>query len=211
MTEEWRQIAGYEGYYEVSNHGRVRSLDRVIARKGKGSCLYRGRVISPGDSGWNLQVGLSKGHRRWFPLVHRLVLEAFVGPCPEGMECCHNDGDYRNNHLTNIRWDTHVNNMRDSIQHGTHYSSSRTHCPRGHLYDSGNTSLGENGARQCRACHNERARQKYRRAVEARMKRTQELLSAGHSDQEIAADLDVCLRTIQTYKKRLQCKNENVA
>jgi len=46
-------------------------------------------------------------------LVHRLVLEAFVGPCPDGMEACHLDSDKTNNRVSNLRWDTHLENMRD--------------------------------------------------------------------------------------------------
>jgi hypothetical protein len=51
--------------------------------------------------------------------IHRLVLEAFVGPCPEGMECCHNDGNPLNNSLENLRWDTHKANMEDQLRHGS--------------------------------------------------------------------------------------------
>ena len=50
--------------------------------------------------------------------VHRLVLLAFVGPPPEGMECCHEDGDPANNCLSNLRWDTHLNNEKDKARHG---------------------------------------------------------------------------------------------
>ena len=51
--------------------------------------------------------------------VHRLVLGLFVGPCPEGMEACHEDGNHLNNALSNLRWDTHVENMGDMVRHGT--------------------------------------------------------------------------------------------
>lgn len=89
------------------------------------SCRTRGGLFVPwarmtpyADGTGRLNVGLraeGKLHRR---LVSRLVLEAFVGPCPPGMECCHEDGDYLNNRLTNLRWDTHVNNVADAIRHG---------------------------------------------------------------------------------------------
>ena len=59
--------------------------------------------------------------------VHRLVLTAFVGPCPEGMECCHSDGDHRNNRLDNLRWDTHSSNELDKLKHGTHNRGERNH------------------------------------------------------------------------------------
>jgi len=51
--------------------------------------------------------------------IHRLVLQAYVGPCPEGLECCHNDGNASNNKLENLRWDTHKNNVEDQKRHGT--------------------------------------------------------------------------------------------
>lgn len=51
--------------------------------------------------------------------VHRLILEAFVGPAPDGMQVCHNDGDTTNNRLDNLRWDTPVKNCADKIRHGT--------------------------------------------------------------------------------------------
>lgn len=50
--------------------------------------------------------------------LHRLVLEAFIGPCPPGMEGCHKDGNPQNNHIDNLRWDTRLGNMRDMVIHG---------------------------------------------------------------------------------------------
>jgi hypothetical protein len=58
--------------------------------------------------------------------VHRLVLEAFVGPCPEGMEGCHNDGIRTNNRLENLRWDTPKNNQADRVKHGTDFRGERS-------------------------------------------------------------------------------------
>jgi hypothetical protein len=63
------------------------------------------------------RVTLHRDGKRYHPLVHRLVLEAFVGPCPKGMEVCHYpDTDKANNRLGNIRWDTHAENMRDAYR-----------------------------------------------------------------------------------------------
>lgn len=58
-------------------------------------------------------------------LVHRLVLLAFRGPPPDGYEGCHEDRNPRNNAITNLRWDTHVNNMADRVRHGTSYHGHR--------------------------------------------------------------------------------------
>jgi hypothetical protein len=57
--------------------------------------------------------------------VHHLVLTAFVGPCPPGLECCHNDGNPANNHVSNLRWDTRFANIHDSIRHGTFPTGER--------------------------------------------------------------------------------------
>lgn len=116
--EEWRTIAGWEGSYEVSNMGRVRGLDRV-------SCGVRvkGRLIKPyadrqHEAAYRI-VNLRGHGRSTNPLVHKLVLEAFVGPRPEGMEACHDNGIKHDNRATNLRWDTHRANMEDQFRHGT--------------------------------------------------------------------------------------------
>lgn len=59
-------------------------------------------------------------------LVHRLVLLAFVGPCPDGMEGCHDDNDPRNNCVSNLRWDTMERNQQDRVKHGTHNRGSNS-------------------------------------------------------------------------------------
>lgn len=116
-------IQGFPGY-EVGEDGSVWSC---WTKKGRG--FGRGKVRlgdlwkklkpTPLKSG-HLTVSLCKGGVRCTKSVHRLVLEAFVGPCPKGMECCHNDGNPANNHIENLRWDTHRNNHSDKIKHGTH-------------------------------------------------------------------------------------------
>lgn len=59
-------------------------------------------------------------------LVHRTVLECFVGPCPDGMECCHDDGNPQNNNLDNLRWDTPRANQADRLKHGTSNRGSQS-------------------------------------------------------------------------------------
>lgn len=79
------------------------------------------RVLKPYTTGHGYQVvGLGRRPRQ----VHRLVLLAFVGPCPRGMECCHWDGNRANNKLANLRWDTRRANHSDKIRHGTHRRGS---------------------------------------------------------------------------------------
>jgi hypothetical protein len=124
---EWRPCVGLPGY-EVSCDGRVRSVPRVraynVAGKRPFNITVRGVEITPkvkADNGRPVALIVTPrfGKRRLLRYVHRLVLEAFVGPCPAGMECCHNDGDFRNNRVENLRWDTRAGNVRDAIKHGT--------------------------------------------------------------------------------------------
>jgi hypothetical protein len=103
MTKErWKPIIGYEGHYYISDHGRVWSC-------------RAGRVISPGTTPRGYRViGLRvDGQARWFQ-VHRLVLNHFVGPCPAGMVACHEDDVPGHNHVSNLRWDTHKNNVAEN-------------------------------------------------------------------------------------------------
>lgn len=158
--EQWRPVVGFEGLYEVSNIGRVRSLDRQIGNGARGTRFMRGRLLSakPGSKNGYLYVSVGNTRR----LVHRLVLEAFVGPCPEGMECCHNDSNRTNNRVENLRWGTRFDNCQDIREAGTHWQTRKTHCPKGHAYDA-TWSNGVRTMRVCRTCKNAANRRLYRR------------------------------------------------
>ncbi|WP_430228026.1 NUMOD4 motif-containing HNH endonuclease [Paraburkholderia tropica] len=118
--EQWKSVVGYEGFYEVSDLGGVRSLDRPGGR-GCSDAVRHGRVLKPFvDSGNGyLAVNLSKCGKARKRTVHTLVLEAFVGPRPMGMEGCHGDGDRTNARLGNLSWDTPSKNWDDKRRHGT--------------------------------------------------------------------------------------------
>lgn len=73
--------------------------------------------------------------------VHQLVLEAFVGPRPEGMYGLHWDDDKNNNRLANLRWATPSENMMDQVRNGMHYEASREECPRGHKLTGANLCI----------------------------------------------------------------------
>lgn len=115
LEEQWRQIVGFERY-EVSNFGNVRTFLKI---GGRGAIGLVPRVVKQTEKRRYRRISISDGVRKWPKSVHRLVLETFIGPCPEGMEGCHGDGVRNNNALTNLRWDTHESNMLDKVSHGT--------------------------------------------------------------------------------------------
>jgi len=117
--EDWRAVSGWEGWYEVSDRGRVRSLPRE-SRAGKGVAFYRGKMLKAGvaKSGYLVVTFTAPGGRREDKYTHRLVAGAFIGPCPKGKEVCHNDGTRVNNLLLNLRYGTRSENARDRIAHG---------------------------------------------------------------------------------------------
>lgn len=117
--EIWKAVEGYEGYYEVSSYGRVRSLDRVEYdhfNRGECNCrkrLFKGRILKPNKvrNGY-LQIGLSKSGKVKGVLIHRLVAEAFI-PNPSNLpQVNHKDEVKTNNHVENLEWCTCLYNMR---------------------------------------------------------------------------------------------------
>ena len=120
MIEEWKDIPGYEGLYQASSLGRIRSLHRgyIEAHMPK-------RVLRPGSNRHGrLQVALSripKGEIRAAVTtrfqVHRLVLLAFKGECPPGMNGLHDDGNHLNNCIKNLYYGTQKQNMADRARH----------------------------------------------------------------------------------------------
>jgi len=146
--EEWRPVLGYEGAYAVSSRGRVLSLPRISS----GRTIRGGILRTYLDRHGYLTVHLAMpGLRKRF-FVHRLVCGAWWGPCPQGMECRHLDGNPPNLAPSNLTWGTHLENILDKVRHGTVYQLNRTHCPHGHGYTPENTYTCR-GHRQCRTCN----------------------------------------------------------
>lgn len=106
--EVWKPVVGYEGVYEVSNMGRVVSYAR---------CNPHLLALGGNRRGYPVAT-LAKQGRMHSYLVHRLVLEAFVGPRGEGYECRHLNGNRKDNNLANICWGTPAENLADKIAHG---------------------------------------------------------------------------------------------
>lgn len=113
--EEWKDIPGHEGAYQVSNLGRVRSLDRKV-NSPKGMRLSRGKILKPYDNGRGYKmVNLrSGGGKREIAYVHRLVADSFV-PNPHGLDVVdHIDHNRANNMADNLEWVTQKENARRS-------------------------------------------------------------------------------------------------
>jgi hypothetical protein len=120
-NENWRPIPGFVGFYEVSDLGRARSLNRTVTFEDGRVRFFGGRLLKlkMGPNGYPV-VLLSRGmqNKKWH-LLHRLVLLAFVGKVPKGMEACHNNGRRTDARLANLRYDTRSANHRDKHKHGT--------------------------------------------------------------------------------------------
>ena len=120
MKELWLPVVGYEGFYEVSNEGRVRSLDRVTKHSmGRGTRQWKGRILKPSLSSTGyVKVNCCREGRPRFESVHRLVCRAFHGPCPSDRHNVdHVDENKRNNRVTNLRWLPMRENCRRSNPH----------------------------------------------------------------------------------------------
>ena len=149
--ERWLPVPGWEVLYEASDYGFIRSLPRVD-RLGR---HWRGRILKPhiDKDGYGCVVLSGDGNRSKPIRVHQLVTAAFLGPCPEGKEVRHDDGDPRNNRLSNLLYGTHAENMHDKARHGTNYQANKTHCPKGHEYAPENTYIQPStGGRVCKTC-----------------------------------------------------------
>ena len=120
MMEIWKDVLGYEGYYQVSNEGRVRSLERVVESVSHGKpCLrhIQGYMmqLQPNSRNGYLEVGLRKDGKRKIFRVHRLVWEAFNDKILEGHEVDHLNTIRTDNRLENLRITTHKDNLNNPL------------------------------------------------------------------------------------------------
>lgn len=150
--ERWLPVVGYEGLYEVSDQGRVRSLDRVDS---VGRSLT-GRVLRPALLGGQSKywaIGLSRAGQTKQRAIHHLVAESFIGPRPDDATVVrHLDDDRSNNTPGNLAYGTHSDNRIDSVRNGTHWIAGRTHCARGHEYVGGNLTYRSDRGNTYRVC-----------------------------------------------------------
>lgn len=129
--EVWRPVLGFEGRYEVSNFGNVRSLISGTPKPLRPDLISQGYL--------RVRLCVKGGCER--RMIHRLVLESFVGARPDGCQACHNNGNRIDNRPENLRWDTQEANDRDRDIHGTR--------PRGERH--GMSKISEDDVRQIRA------------------------------------------------------------
>lgn len=120
--EVWKDIPGYEGLYQASNMGQVRSLPRVVDRGRWGVSRIRGRTLKPGGNKGYRFVILRRNGKSETRFIHRLVAETFIGPLPEGLCTRHMDGNPGNNAVSNLEYGTNSENQLDLYQYrGYHH------------------------------------------------------------------------------------------
>ena len=128
---QFKSLADFPGY-RVGDDGSVWSCWRLRRRLGRRAGFesymdtrnWRRMRLVPDKDGY-LMVKMQRGAKQHTRKVARLVLELFVGSCPEGMQSCHNDGVKTNNAVSNLRWDTREGNERDKLSHGTRLSGEK--------------------------------------------------------------------------------------
>ena len=125
--EEWRPVVGYEGQYEVSNMGRVRSLDRVIVRKNGRQQTLKGKILHPTHASKGsrdhsvvhyVHVNLRRNGVGRIGWVHTLVAQAFLGPRPEGHDVMHVNGVRDDNRVSNLQYGSRAMNNISSYSYG---------------------------------------------------------------------------------------------
>ena len=123
MEEVWKDIPGYEGKYQASTEGRIRSVDRIVFSKNwytgePFSRRIKGQILRPGRFCKNGHVSVVLGHGAVGSPVHQLIMRTFVGPPPVGEEVRHKNGDPTDNRLCNLEYGTRTENILDVFYQG---------------------------------------------------------------------------------------------
>lgn len=179
MKERWKPVYGYEGYYEVSNLGNVRTVERyvtkTIANGNSFPKLCKSKLLSPhlNKDGYPT-VNLRKEGKVSNPTkcrpVHILVIEAFKGPRPEHLQTCHKNGKRDDPRLSNLRYGTAKKNAKDRDEHGT-------------------TQKGINHTKAI--------------LTEAKVRKFRALFAKGHTVREVAAKYNINVSTVNNIKLNL--------
>lgn len=135
MAEIWKDIPGYEGSYQASTLGRIKSLSRVVVHP-RGKTRLKGRILksAKNSSGYLCVVLCLEGQRKPRP-IHHLILETFVGLRPEGMVTRHGPKGQLNNSLENLCYGTRSENAQDRERDGTD-GNKIVYCSNGRKFNS---------------------------------------------------------------------------
>lgn len=162
--EEWRPVLGYEGFYEVSSLGSVRSVARVVRASNGEMRKYPGKVLrqSTAFRGY-ASVGLRKNTVPRTARVHVLVATAFLQRGLGHTHVRHLNGDPGDNRVENLAWGTPSENGLDTVRHGRNRKANQTHCVNGHEFTPENTATRRDRprARVCRECARANGRRVY--------------------------------------------------
>jgi hypothetical protein len=121
----WKDVVGYCGFYQVSNTGKVRSVDRIITDSLGRTRKMKGKELTPSfDSNGYFMISLSRGCSK-SRLVHQLVCESFLGSRPEGKEVLHGPAGCRDNTISNLRYGSKSQNAKDRVRDGTQHLNIR--------------------------------------------------------------------------------------
>lgn len=157
----WRPVMGFEGFYEVSDDGRVRSCDRRIqvhfrATGETKTRHFKGKELSQHfDRKGYKRITLSWKGEQGNRTVHSLVCESFIGQCPPDLEIRHLNGNPSDNQLTNLLYGTRSENGLDRLVHGTCAQAIKPDCNHGHALRHPNLVLAtfnRCGKRECASC-----------------------------------------------------------
>ena len=127
--EVWKDIPGYEGLYQASNLGRIKSLSKKLWN-GHGYFYSKEKILKPGlssnkeENKRRLMVVLCKDVKKTWS-VHKLIAITFLGEKPEELIICHNDGNHLNNSVDNLRYDSYKENTRDILKHDRTIAKSK--------------------------------------------------------------------------------------
>lgn len=190
MSEEWRTVTGFEGYYEVSNKGRVRSVPRVTIRSNGVPLTVSGRVLkcTPGNEYGHLKVSLQRDGAWTHAWVHRLVALEWCERQPGQDYVLHGPEGHTVNHVGNIRWGTQRDNAADRKEFGVPYPAPRDRCSAGHLMTEENTYRPPKrpNDRNCKECQRRRVR-------DARARKRQKAETMEHHEFDPLPGDDVCM------------------
>jgi len=188
VAEQWRDIPGWEGFYQASSLGRVRSRDRVIECSDGRTFQVPGIVMSQRINVWTgyYLVGLRKPGEMVTKNVHSLIARAFLGERPPGLVVCHDNGKRTDNRVANLRYDSYSANELDKVRHATHHNASKTHCPRGHELAAWNIPRDKRGWRKCLACTRARSWIRYHGLPSERMQEVSDRYY--HANAAVAVD-----------------------